>query len=997
MAAPTEEPNFAAIKVGRSAQGNTPSAGKKDLMAVGEKRAAPHQPLPVERSPLAFDAGDAAASFSQSVLDALTQHIAVLDERGTIVAVNAAWRRFALDNGMLAEGGGLGMNYLRVCATASGTYAEEAPAVLAGIHAVLTREQEEFTLAYPCHSPTERRWFLVRVSRFRGDGPVRIVISHENVTAHIEATRALQLRDRAIAAATNGISISDVLDPAAPIIYINSAVEKITGYTAADVYARSWEFLMGPETDLTEIERITIALQRGESATAVIRTYRSDRTAFWNEFSVSPVRDDTGVMTHVISVMSDVSERVAAERALHAAKEGAEAASRAKGEFLANMSHEIRTPMNGVIGMTGLLLDTNLTDEQREYAETIRTSADALLTVINDILDFSKIESGKLDLEEYPFDLRACLESSLDLVAPRAVEKGLDLALTIADGVPDALVGDATRLRQVLVNLLSNGVKFTEAGEVVVTVGAEMLEDGQPRVHFAVRDTGIGIPPERQDRLFKSFSQVDASTTRLYGGTGLGLAISKRLVEMMGGAIWVESTVGSGTTFHFTITASRGAATFMGLHGTQASLTGRRLLVVDDNATNRRILAQQAHAWGMDAHAVASGREALAVIRRGDEFDLAIIDMQMPEMDGVALAVAIRAYRDPSSLPLVMLTSMGRREMGERVEAAAFARFLSKPVKQSQLYEALLDVLAIAPPPEPVLPRAVALDPELGSRQPLRILLAEDNVVNQKVALRLLDRIGYRADVAGNGAEAIDAVARQPYDVVLMDVQMPELDGLEASRRICARLPRTARPTIIAMTAEAMHGDRERCLEAGMDDYISKPVKVAELIAALARVVPLARKARPTEPQAMAEESAHAPRTLDPSTLAALHETFGADDAREWPALVASFLADATMLLATMDVAVVRGDADTLERAAHTLKSTGAIFGAGTLAQECVILEQSVRAGTLDDATAQIIRVRAAYDAVGRELAESSPATEDARAPETDAARDRRVASTAPI
>jgi len=939
-------------------------------MRAGEMPAAPHRRLPVEQSPSALDAGGATASFSQSVLDALTQHIAVLDERGTIIAVNAAWRRFAIDNGMPAEGGGLGMNYLDVCATASDTYAEEAPAVFAGIHAVLMREREEFTLAYPCHSPTERRWFLVRVSRFRGDGPVRIVVSHENITAHIEVTHALQLRDRAIGAATNGISISDATDPAAPIVYVNPAFERITGYSAAEVYARSWEFLLGPETDLAEIERIRVALQRGESATAVLRTYRKDRTAFWNEFSVSPVFDDRGQIAQAVVVMSDVTERKAAEYALHAAMEEAEGANRAKSEFLANMSHEIRTPMNGVIGMTGLLLDTGLTGEQREYAETIRTSADALLTVINDILDFSKIESGKLDLEEYPFDLRACLESSLDLVAPRAVEKGLDLAFTLAEGTPDALIGDATRLRQVLVNLLSNGVKFTETGEVVVTVVSETPDDARSRVHFAVRDTGIGIPPERQDRLFKSFSQVDASTTRLYGGTGLGLAISKRLVEMMGGTIWLESAVGSGTTFHFTITAARAPSVVTGLHGIQPPLTGRRVLIVDDNATNRRILAQQVRTWGMDAHAVASGHEALELIRCGNPFDLAILDMQMPEMDGVALAVAIRAYRDPTRLPLVMLTSMGRREMGERVEVAAFARFLNKPVKQSQLYETLLDVLAASPPQEHAPVRPVTLDPALGVRQPLRILLAEDNVVNQRVALRLLERMGYRADVAGNGAEAVAAVARQPYDLVLMDVQMPELDGLEATRHICDRLPQYARPTIVAMTAEAMHGDRERCLAAGMDDYIVKPVKVAELIAALARVVPLARKTRPTEPERVADtEGEQAPRTLDPSTLAALRETIGADDAQEWPALVASFITDATMLLATMDDAVVQGDADTLERAAHTLKSTAAIFGAVTLARECATLERSGRAGALDGAVAQSIRVRAAYEVAEREIA----------------------------
>ncbi len=711
----------------------------------------------------------------------------------------------------------------------------------------------------------------------------------------------------------------------------------------------------------------------------------------------------------------------------------AEEANRAKSQFLANMSHEIRTPMNGVLGMTELLLDSGLPDRQRRFAETVRRSGEALLQIINDILDFSKIEAGKLELEHIEFDAREIVEEVVELLAERAQKKGVEVACLIHNDVPFTLRGDPGRLRQILTNLIGNAVKFTHQGEVIVQVqrapdpslaltigtalsthngssGVDLPRDRTCYLQFSIRDTGIGLAPEQLNRLFQPFTQADGSTTRKFGGTGLGLVIAKQLAEIMGGKIGVKSTLGKGSTFWFTVQFEVPQQAPDAPAEPAPSLDGVRVLIVDDNATNRTILHHQVRVWGMRDESAEDGPQALELLERADEqgepFELAILDMHMPEMDGITLARRIKADPRLASTLLIMLTSVGSYGDISAARQAGILVYISKPVRQTDLRNALLtarNLLHIqaptrAPIPEtPVVPATNAV-PEQPALPRARLLLAEDNPVNQDVAVTMLELLGCHVDIANNGQEALDALKRMKYDLVLMDCQMPEMDGFEATKAIRSQEVAAASPSqpqlpIIALTANAMSGDRERCLAAGMDDYLSKPFTQEKLSAALSRWLLQTDKTAQSQPimtqsseqkssgtvappiaAQPAESLAGAPMTngetsiLDPVALKQIRALQRPGGPNILQKVIASYLKDSSQLLDTIRSAIAQNDPPILHRAAHSLKSTSATVGATSLASLCKELEALGRAQTTDNADVFLSAIEKEYIQVQRAL-----------------------------
>jgi len=825
------------------------------------------------------------------------------------------------------------------------------------------------------HQLPDGRWTFMEILK----GPVRdpsgdvigVQVMFWDVTERKHAEEALERERNLLQTLIDHIpDLIFVKDSEGRFVVANSALLGILGAT-------NREDVLG-KTDFDFLAR-ELAEKYWADDEQVIRTGRPliereettlspDGNELWLLTTKVPLRDGNGGTNGLVGIARDITNRKRAEEQLRMAKESADAANRAKSDFLANMSHEIRTPMNAIIGMTELLLDTDLSSTQRDYLRMVQESGEALLTLINDILDFSKIEAGRLELDDATFDLRESLGDTMRSLALRAHSKGLELAFRVAVETPNWLRGDVGRLRQIIVNLVGNSIKFTQQGEVVLNVWLEEFssdtESAQPIeqeissgasvpdavcLHFSVSDTGIGIPEEKLDVVFQEFEQADASTTRRYGGSGLGLAISSRLVGLMGGRIWAESQVGQGSTFHFTARFVPSTESRPRKRTQPIVVGGTRALIVDDNATNRRILTEILNSWDMRPTSVENASEAMRQLRQsqraGNPFRLLLSDVNMPEVDGFVLAQWIREDPELSGLPIIMLTSSGRPGDNLRRVNLGIAAHLMKPAKQSEIFDAIVNTLGVTS----VEDELEHSDPVnlLGQARSLRVLLAEDNLVNQRLATAILTREGHEVTLANNGQEALDAWAANSFDLVLMDVQMPEMDGLEASRQIRLREQDTgAHIPIIAMTAHAMTGDRERCLEAGMDEYLSKPIRIRQLADKLAMV--LAPSSAHAGKESKPIESSTEVSSVDEELIDWEEAMEGVQGDHEiFRQIVQVFLEESEQLMRELAACSEQNDTAGIKRAAHSLKGAVLCIAAQPSVEIAVQIEECASQGDL--------------------------------------------------
>jgi len=788
-----------------------------------------------------------------------------------------------------------------------------------------------------------------------------IIKSYSDITSLKRAEKEIKEAD-AIINRSPAVAFTWKNEEGWPVEYVSKNVIKLFGYTVEDFISGnvSYAKCIYPD-DLEQVGQEVMAFSNEEGREEFVHEpYRiitkNGKIKIINDWTLI-VRDLEGKITHYKGIMQDITEQKKIEEALMKTKAQAEAANKAKSEFLANMSHEIRTPMNGIMGMTELLFDTELNKEQCEYLQMIKSSSESLLNVINDILDFSKIEAGYLDLEEIGFDMRATLESIVDILALKAFNKGLELTYYIKPDIPSALVGDPGRLRQIMVNLIGNAIKFTDAGEISIKCESESEEDGSVLLHFTISDTGIGIAEDKLNCIFESFCQADGSSTRQYGGTGLGLTISKKLSEMMGGKIWVESAIGKGSTFHFT-------ARFLlqskkkppGWVSKPFEIQGLRVLIADDNSTNRKILRDMISYWGLIPQEAKDGKSALYELEEaakdGHPYHLLLLDLQMPQMDGYEVSQCIKDNRLLSDVKIILLTSFAQRGDDARSRKTGISGYLPKPIKQSDLFNIIMSVLAqgesISTSDKARLITRHTIK-EDWSTQPLKILLAEDNVINQRFGLKLLNNLGHSVVLADNGQKVLDLIETHPIDLVLLDIQMPIIDGFEATRIIREKEKSSGiHLPIIAMTAYALRGDREKCLEAGMDGYISKPVKIPELVKAIHQIIPEKKSMN----DALAENSVFE-GGID---LNAILESFNGDS--DWCKEIFNlFVEKCPDYLETIRTAISENDSKKLKIAAHSFRSTVSYFKASSIIELVLTLELMGKEGKLEGAEQTLSKI----------------------------------------